>query len=128
MAEAVVDGDVQPRRRKQPVKQVLHSRAVDACQLVGGNHLDLRQKVRGVMLGVRDAGLYLAAGHADLVDQVAVLRDIGMIGQRAQDIDRAALDIIGLELTAEGHLPALRRDQPPRGGVVVERALKRAQQ
>ena len=41
------------------------------------------------------------------MNDVAVLRDIGMIGEGAQDVDRAAFDIIGLKLTAEGELPAL---------------------
>ena len=97
MAEAVVDGDVQPRGCEQPVEQVLHPGAVDARELVGRDDLDLRQQVGRFVLGIGDARLHPAAGHAHLVDQVAVLRDIGMIGQRAQDVDRAALDIVGLQ-------------------------------
>ncbi len=128
VAEAVVDGDVQPRGREQPVEQVFHPGAVDARELVGRHHFDLRQQVGRFVLGVGDARLHPAAGHAHLVDDVAVLRDIGMIGQGAQDVDRAAFDIVGIKFAAEGELPALGRGQPPRGGVVVERALERAQQ
>ena len=80
------------------------------------------------MFGVGDARLHPAPGHADLVNDLAVLRDIGMIGEGAQDVDRAAFDIIGLKLSAKRELPALGRGQPPCGGVVVERSLERAQQ
>jgi hypothetical protein len=39
------------------------------------------------------------------VDDVAVLRDIGMIGERAQDVDRAAFDIIGLNSPPKDSCP-----------------------
>ena len=50
MTEAVVDRDVQPRGREQSVEQVLHPGAVDARELVGRYHFDLRHPV-GQVLG-----------------------------------------------------------------------------
>ena len=38
---------------------------------------------------------------ADLVDQLAMLRNVGMVRQRAQHVDRADLNVIGLKCTAE---------------------------
>src|SRR3546814_871195 len=40
VAEAVVDGDVQPCGCEQPVEQVLHPAAVDAGEFVGRHHFD----------------------------------------------------------------------------------------
>jgi hypothetical protein len=51
-----------------------------------------------------------------------------MIGQGTQDVDCAAFDVIGLKLASEGNLPAFRRNQSPRGGVIVKSTLKRAKQ
>lgn len=62
--------------------------------------LDLRQQVGRFILGVGDARLHPAAGHAHLTDDVAVLGDIGMIGEGTQEVDRPAFDIIGLKFAA----------------------------
>src|SRR5690606_6211048 len=80
MAKAVVDGDVQARGCEQPVEQPLQPGAVNACELVGGYHFDLRQRVGGVVFGIGDARLYLAAGHTNFMDDITMLSHIGVIG------------------------------------------------
>ena len=42
-----------------------------------------------------------------------------MIGERAQDVDCAAFDIISLKLATKGELPALGRGQPTHGDIVL---------
>ncbi|MCY1313418.1 hypothetical protein D9M69_637760 [compost metagenome] len=79
MTEAVIDRDVQSRGCEQPVEQILHPGAVDAGELVCRHHFDLRQQVGGVVFSVGDARLHPSAGHAHLVDDFAVLRDVGVI-------------------------------------------------
>ena len=65
----------------------LFGRTIEVGQLVGRHHLDLGQHVCGILLGVADAGLDPAAGNADLVNQLAVLDHVGIVGQATQDVN-----------------------------------------
>ncbi|MNC79594.1 hypothetical protein D3C75_1321150 [compost metagenome] len=44
-------------------------------ELVGCDHLHVGQQISGIFFRACNASLYLAAGHADLVNQLTVLRD-----------------------------------------------------
>ena len=87
------------------MEQVLQLGPVDVEQLVSRNDFDLSQQVGRVGSRLRNPCLDRAAGNADLVDQVAVRRDFGMIGFATQNIDRPAFQIV-LRLTPPKSGPA----------------------
>jgi hypothetical protein len=58
------------------VKQVLHPRAIDACEFVGRGNLDFCQKIGRFVLGIRNASFHTTACHTELVNQVSMLCDI----------------------------------------------------
>ena len=65
------------------------------------------------MFGIGDAGLYFSAGHTNLVDQVAVLRDIGMVRQGA---------IVPLSTSSASNSPL--KDNYPLCGETSRRAVE----
>ena len=70
--------------------QVLKPSAVDVEQLIGGDDLDVGHEERRVYPGIGDPPRDIAAGHADLVQNITIGGDGRMIGLAAQHIDDAA--------------------------------------
>lgn len=60
------------------MNDVLQLRSVDVEQAVGGDDVNICEKERRVEPGIGDALLHVAPGHPDLVQQFAVLGDIGL--------------------------------------------------
>ena len=70
--------------------QVFKPGAVNVVQFICRNNLDIRHQEGRIEAGIRDASRDIAAGHADLVQNITIGRDGRMIGFTAQHIDDAA--------------------------------------
>jgi len=90
LAEAILDLDVKTGGAEDPMDQVFKPRTVDVKQLVGGDGLDLGHEEGRIELGIGKAAGNVAAGHADLVQDVTVSRDGRVVGLAAQHIDDTA--------------------------------------
>ena len=64
--------------------------AVDIIQLVGGDDLDICHEERRVEASVDQTTRDIATRHADLVQEIAMGGNRGMIGLAPQHIDNAA--------------------------------------
>ena len=112
--EAVAQLEVQPGFGEEAVQQLLELEAVDVGQLPGRHHLDPRQQEGRVLRGVRDALLHAPAGHAELVDRLAVRREEGLVGSASKGVDEARAHVALVELAGG--------EQRRRGGVGGEDA------
>ncbi len=96
MSKTVMDNEVELRALEDAMEKVLEPRPVDAGQPVGRHNFHVRQKVGGVMYRIGDASFDLSPCNPNLVNQFAVFGHVGVTGQAAQHIDRAAFDVIVL--------------------------------
>lgn len=94
VAEPVLDLDVEPGRVEDTMDQVFELAAADVEQLVGCHDLHVRQKEGRVQLGVGNTLGDIAAGDADLVNEVAVGGDNGIVRLATQDIDGATGKVV----------------------------------
>ena len=124
MAEAILDLDVEAGRTEDPMDQVLKPGAVDVEQLVGGDDFDIGHEEGRVELRIGEAARNVTAGHADFVQHVAVGRDGWMFGLAAQHIDNAA-GLVPFLIVIGEQRAGRRLDNPPSGGVLLQRLLKR---
>jgi hypothetical protein len=108
LAEAVLDRETPLRAAEESVEQRLQPRAAQVVRFGFRDDFDGREQIVGVIPGVGAARLELVAGHADLVDQRAVLRKERMRGQAAQHLDRAGLDSVPLPWGALGRASGCR--------------------
>ncbi|MCY1462990.1 hypothetical protein D9M71_808270 [compost metagenome] len=88
-------------------------------ELVGCDHLHVGQQISGIFFRACDARLHLASGHADLVDQLAVLGDEGVTRQAAQYINGSAFNVVRLWRIAKKR-PHVWVGQAAAGVVLVE--------
>ncbi|MNR45845.1 hypothetical protein D3C85_1647390 [compost metagenome] len=65
-------------------------------QLVGGDNLHVGQQIGRIFFRVSNARLHFAAGHADLVDKLAVLGDEWVARQAPQHINCPAFNVVWL--------------------------------
>jgi hypothetical protein len=105
------------------VDQLLKPGAVDVVSLVSRNDLDIGHQECRVEPGIGDPARDIAAGDADLVQNIAMGRDDRMIGLAAQDIDDAACLIPLLVLIGEERACG-RFNNPSAGGVLLQRLLQ----
>ena len=94
VAEAIFNRQIQTRLHQNAMQEVLQLRPVDVEKLVRGDDLDVREEIGAIKGSVSNTRLYIAPGHADLVDQLAVGGDIRMIRFAAQNINCAALQVV----------------------------------
>ncbi|MNV85867.1 hypothetical protein D3C71_1798510 [compost metagenome] len=88
-------------------------------QLVGGDNLHVGQQIGRIFFRVSNARLHFAAGHADLVDQLAVLGYEGVTRQAAQYINGSAFNVVRLWRIAKKR-PHVWVGQAAAGVVLVE--------
>ena len=83
------------------MEQILQLRSIDVGQLVGRHNVYAGKQIGCVILRASDAGLNLSACDTDLVNQFAMLSNVGMIGLAPQHVNRAAFDVVWLQRIAE---------------------------
>jgi hypothetical protein len=88
--EAILDLDIQPGRIEDSVDEVFKLCPINIGKLVGRDDFNVSHQEGRIEFGVGDARFNLAARHADLVQNVAVRGDHGIIGFASQDVDGAA--------------------------------------
>lgn len=81
-----------------------------------------RQAGTWVQSRVRDSRLYVPSGDADLVNDVSVRDDIGMIGQAAEHVNRAAFRALWVRHAFKKR-PCVGLRDAPASSVSVQRAL-----
>jgi hypothetical protein len=70
--------------------------SVDVEELILGHDFDIREQESRIVTRVGDAAENRLPCNSDLMDQLAMLVDVGMRRFAAEYIDRAALQIVGL--------------------------------
>jgi hypothetical protein len=103
--------------------QVFKLGAVNVVQFIRRNNLDIRHQEGWIQAGISEPPLNATPGHADLVQNITIGRDGGMIGFAAQHIDDPAcliplLVLIGEQRAGRG------LDDPAAGGVLLQRLLE----
>ena len=74
---------------------------------------DLREQIGGVARGIRDAGFHLSSSNADLVDQLAMFRNKGVVRHTAQHINGAAFNVFLFPFLAKQGLRVWVGQPPP---------------
>ena len=74
-AEPVCYFDIQPCVREEPMQERFQPDAINVEKFIGRNDFNICEEICCVVCRISDASLDLAAGHAQFVDQIAMLRD-----------------------------------------------------
>ena len=90
ISEAILDLNIEARGFKKAVDQVFEFGAGDVVEFIRSDDLDICHKEGRIEFGVGNPALHTAAGDADLVHDIAISGDDGVVRFTAQHIDRAA--------------------------------------
>lgn len=90
------------------MKQFFHPDAINPRKFVSSDNLNLCQQIGSLVLSVSNTRLNSAAGYPYLVDDIAVLGNVGVIREGSQNINCAAFNIISLKFATDRKLPAFR--------------------
>src|SRR5699024_8960456 len=111
------NGEVDLRRCEYAVQQVFQFHRVNAGQVISGDNLDVCQQIGALIGGIGDPVFNVAASDADLVNQLPVFDDIGVIGFAAQYVYGAGLFVVVCKAIAKQWAEVRVRDAP--AGVVL---------
>lgn len=100
-AETVANLDVVGCVRKKSMDQLFELRPIDVEELVFCDDFNACEQIGRIILRSRNTLSDTAAGHTNLVYQLAMLGNGGMIGFAAQNVYRPAFEIVVLRLVTK---------------------------
>src|SRR5687768_13608900 len=106
------------------MEHILQLRPVHLVELIRSDNLHIREQIGCVQLGVRYPPRNISARDSDLVDEVPLRRDLGMIGLAPEDIHSPAQQVVFFGMRSKKGPCIWLRDSAT-GFILVERVLKR---
>lgn len=103
MSETIRNGEIKLCCQEDAVKETFQLRAIDVSQLVARDDFNGRQQIGGVVCRIGDSGFHLSASDTDLVNQLTMVCNKGVIRPTPQHIDRAAF-VIHIDVCDSGNV------------------------